>query len=85
MQVRIMGHVPPRSWCAMSSRDRIGEWFLSKQAERLGLAFTIFFGLGCVPDIVSTFAPRCSIFHKLVIAPRLLGAYRAQVGCEVGK
>jgi len=67
---------------ASNKQDRIGEWFLSKQAQRLGLAFTIIFGLGCVPDIVSTFAPRCSIFHTLVIAPRLLGTYRAQVGCE---
>lgn len=70
---------------ASNKQDRIGEWFLSKQAQRLGLAFTIIFGLGCVPDIVSTFAPRCSIFHKMVIAPRLLGTYRAQVGCEVSK
>ena len=75
----------PRTRCAMSNRDRIGEWFVSKQAQRLGLAFTIIFGLGCVPDIVSTFAPRCSIFHKMVIAPRLLGTYRPQVGCEVSK
>jgi len=65
-----------------NKRDRIGEWFLSKKAERLGLAFTIFFGLGCVPDIVSTFAPRCSIFHKLVIAPRLLGTYKPQTKCD---
>ena len=70
---------------ASNKQDRIGEWFLSKQAQRLGLAFTIFFGLGCVPDIVSTFAPRCSIFHKMVIAPRLLGTYRAQVWCNHGK
>jgi len=65
--------------------DWIGEWFLTERAARLGLAATIIFGLGCVPDIVSTFAPRCSIFHKLVIAPRLLGAYRAQVGCDNDK
>ena len=80
-----MAHVRQRPRCAMSNRNRIGEWFLSKQAQSLGLVFTIIFGLGCVPDIVSTFAPRCSIFHKLVIAPRLLGTYRAQVGCDHGK
>ena len=65
-----------------NKQDRIGEWFLSKQAQRLGLAFTIIFGLGCVPDIVSTFAPRCSVFHKLVIAPRLLGTYQPQTKCD---
>jgi len=54
---------------ASNKQDRIGEWFLSKRAERLGLVFTILFGLGCVPDIVSTFAPRCSIFHSQ-IGPR---------------
>ncbi len=26
-----------------TKRDRIGEWFLSKRAERLGLVFTIIF------------------------------------------
>lgn len=62
--------------------DWIGEWFLTRQAQRLGLAFTILFSLGCVPDIVSTFAPRCSIFHKLVIAPRVLGTYKPQTKCD---
>jgi hypothetical protein len=28
-----------------NKQDRIGEWFVSKQAQRLGLAFTIIFGL----------------------------------------
>ena len=62
--------------------DWIGEWFLTRQAQRLGLAFTILFSLGCVPDIISTFAPRCSIFHKLVIAPRVFGTYKAQTKCD---
>ena len=65
--------------------DHVGAWFMTPQASKWGLAFTIIFGLGCVPDIVSTFAPRCSIFHELVIAPRLLGTYRAQVGCDNDK
>ena len=65
--------------------DWIGEWFWTERAARIGLAATIIFGLGCVPDIVSTFAPRCSIFHKLVIAPRLLGNYKPQTKCEIGK
>ncbi len=62
--------------------DWIGEWFLTRQAQRLGLAFTIIFGLGCVPDIISTFAGRCSVFHKLVIAPRVFGTYKAQAKCD---
>ncbi len=62
--------------------DWIGEWFLTRQAQRLGLAFTILFSLGCVPDIISTFAGRCSVFHKLVIAPRVLGTYKAQKKCD---
>lgn len=62
--------------------DWIGEWFITKQAERLGLAFTIIFGLGCVPDIVSTFAGRCSVFHRLVIAPRVFGTYKAPTKCN---
>lgn len=62
--------------------DWIGEWFLTRQAQRLGLVFTIIFGLGCVPDIISTFAGRCSVFHKLVIAPRVFGTYKAQAKCD---
>ena len=62
--------------------DWIGEWFLGKTAECLGLAFTIIFGLGCVPDIVSTFAGRCSVFHELVIAPRVFGTYKAPTKCD---
>jgi len=65
-----------------NKQDRIGEWFLSKQAQRLGLAFTILFCAMCIPDMASAFAPRCSIWARVVVVPRLWGSYAPVMKCD---
>lgn len=62
--------------------DWIGEWFLTKRAARLGLAGTIVFGLCCVPDMAAAFAPRCSVWARFVVVPRILGTYKPQTKCD---
>jgi len=62
--------------------DWIGEWFLTKRAARLGLAFTMLFCAMCIPDMAAAFAPRCSIWARLVVVPRLWGTYKPQTKCD---
>ncbi len=46
-----MAHVMPGSWCAMNNQlkprryDHVGAWFMTPQASKWGLVFTIIFGL----------------------------------------
>ena len=49
--VHMQDRASPRPWCAMSNQpkprryDHVGAWFLTPQASKWGLAFTIIFGL----------------------------------------
>lgn len=60
----------------------MNEWFLTKQAQRIGLAVTIACSAMCVPDMAAAFAPRCSIWARMVVVPRIIGTYRPVTSCQ---
>ena len=62
--------------------DWIGEWFVGKTAERIGLALTIIFCLMCVPDMMAAFSYRCGTMARFVVVPRIWGTYTPVTKCD---